>query len=160
MRSWIQLALISVPISILAGCNFIQAVQKPMKLYEGHERSREELALLNFCVVIGRAYPGRVSLRIDGKDVMMERHSQASDRARSLDALSCRARILPGEHKVYYKASGSKWPGSSFKGVVDFKAGKAYYFIFDGCSFCWAKDRSSAWLEDEDGNVVAGEKLK
>jgi hypothetical protein len=160
MRSWIQLALISLPISILVGCNFIQAVQKPIKLYEGQERSREELALLNFCVVIGRAYPGRVTVKIDGKDAMSERVTQASDRARYWGALSCRARILPGEHKVYYKASGSKWPGSAFKGVVDFKSGKTYYFIFKGCTFCWNKDRSSAWLEDEDGNVVAGTKLK
>jgi len=144
---------------ILVGCNFITAAQKPVKFYEGQERSRMELALLNFCVVLGRHFPGETTITIDGKDAWSEIYSNASDLALSLGALSCRVWILPGEHEVYYRASGSAWPGSAFKGVVDFKAGKTYYFIFDGCNFC-AVRRTSAWLQDEDGNVVAGKKLK
>ena len=158
MRSWIQMALIWFPISALIGCNFIQAAQKPIKLYEGDERPKEKLALLNFCVVLGRLFPGMVTLKVDEEDVWMETYFQASHTARGLGALSCKARILPGEHKVYYAATGSKCPGSSFEGVVNFMAGKTYYFIFDGCGWGTA-DRSSAWLEDEDGNVVAGKEL-
>jgi hypothetical protein len=149
--------MVWAPISVLVGC--IQAAQKPIKLYEGDERPRDELALLDFCVVLGRPFPGKVKLEIDGEDVMMERYFQASHTARGLGALSCRARILPGEHEVYYRASGSGSPGRSFQGRVDFTAGKTYYFIYDDCYFCRTKG-TSAWLEDDDGNVLAGRKLE
>lgn len=162
MRSWTRLALVLVPVSILVGCNFIQAAQRPIKLYEGQERPREELALLNFCVVLGRPFPGTVTVKIDDKDVITETYYQASDRARYWGALSCRAMIPPGEHKVYYKASGSAWPGSSFGGVVDFEAGKTYYFIHDDKETDWLQRnrRTTSWLEDDDGNVLAGTKTK
>jgi hypothetical protein len=148
--------------SILVGCCFIQRAQKPIKLYEGQERSSEELALLNFCVVIGRPFPGRVTVKIDGKDAITETYYQASDRARYWGALSCRARILPGEHRIYYEASGSAWPGSSFEGVVNFEAGKTYYFIHDDKETDWLQRnrRTTSWLEDDDGNVLAGTKTK
>jgi len=162
MRSWTRLALISIQMSFLVGCVYIQAAQKPVKLYEGHMRPKEELALLNFCAVIGRPFPGTITLTIDGKDVMSETYSQAPGTGRYLNAPPCRGWILPGAYKIYYKASGSKWPGSAFKGIVDFKADKTYYFIFDSCGSDWLGNNkcTSAWLEDDDGDVVAGTKLK
>lgn len=160
MRSCIKLALIWIPMSILVGCNFITAAQRPVKFYEGQERPREELALLNFCGGIGRLFPGGTTITIDGQDAWSEIYSQASDRARSWGAVGCRVTILPGEHKVYYSASGTgSWPGASFEGVVDFKAGKTYYFIFAGRQSLFRPKRTSAWLEDDDGNVVAGTKF-
>ena len=158
MPSCIKLALIWIPMSLLIGCNFIQAAQKPVKFYEGQEQPREEIALLNFCNLGWRPFPGGLTITIDGKDAYLHIYSQATDRARGWGALGCRVTILPGEHEVYYSATGSAWPGASFKGVVDFKAGKTYYFMFDGCNFCSPR-RTSAWLEDEGGNVVAGTKF-
>jgi hypothetical protein len=157
------LAVIFFLLSALAGC--VVSPPGKIRLYEGDERPTDELALIDFCAKFFRRFPHKHVVKIDGKDAHLAARSHAS----ALGVVPCRAWITAGEHQVYFYAKGkvsSDFAGervgtpSSFEGVVDFKAGKTYYFIYDSTGGWPFPVATGVWIEDEDGNVVAGEKVK
>jgi len=149
--------------SSLSGC--LLPPQGKFKFYEGDEQPTRELALIDYCARLFRHFPHKHELMIDGKDV----HLAARPHTYSLFIVPCRAWIVAGEHQVYFYAEGSgsrdlkgerKGRPSSFEGIVNFKAGKTYYFIYNSTGGWPFPIASGAWIEDDEGNVVAGEKVK
>ena len=158
----VSLVFMFLLVSALAGC----VVPPPgkIRLYEGDERPKEELALINFCAKFFRHFPLLHVVKIDGVDV----HAAARAHAGSW-SVPCRAWIAAGEHQVYFSAHGRRSTDQSgvptgtqrtFEGIVDFKAGKTYHFIYDSTGGWPFPVATGVWIEDEDGNVVGGKKAK
>jgi len=163
MRKVLPLAVNLLLVSSLAGC----LVPPPgkFKFYEGDERNTEELALIDFCGRLFRHFPHEHVIRIDGRDL----HSAASSHATSLGIVPCRAWITADEHQVYFYAKGRRTTDaagvpvgtpSSLEALVEFKPGKTYYFIYDSTGGWPFPVATGAWIEDEAGNVIAGEKAR
>jgi hypothetical protein len=150
-------------ISSLTGC----VLPSPGKFnfYEGDTRSPKELALIDFCASLFRHFPYKHVITIDGENL----HSAARSHSNSLGIGPCRAWILAGEHQVYFHAKGSgsrdlagerAGTPATLKALVTFEAGKTYYFIYDSTGGWPFPVATGVWIEDDEGNVIAGEKVK
>ena len=149
--------------SCMTGC----VVPPPgkFKFYEGDKQPQGELALVDFCGRLFRRFPHKHVIKIDGEDL----HSAARSHTTSLGIVPCRAWILAGEHHVYFYARGSgsrdlagerTGTRASLKAVVEFEAGKTYYFIYDSSGGWPFPVKTGVWIEDGEGNLIAGTKVK
>jgi hypothetical protein len=163
MHIWPLLAISLLLISSLAGCVFPSLGK--FNFYEGNTRSPEELALIDFCNSLFRHFPFKHVITIDGEDL----HSAARSHSTSLGTAPCRAWILAGEHQIYFHAKGSgsrdlagerSGTPATLKALVTFEAGKTYYFIYDSTGGWPFPVATGVWIEDDEGNVIAGEKVK
>jgi hypothetical protein len=56
-----------------------------------------------------------------------------------------------------YNSAGTP---ATLKALVTFEAGKTYYFIYDSTGGWPFPVATGVWIEDDEGNVIAGKKVK
>jgi hypothetical protein len=134
-------------------------------MFEGGDYDDSQVAIIDGCGPIG--IHGLLSLSVDGEKLAPPEGSTIDEPRLSpltaLDGRYCRVRVLPGKHELSYRVPMGKAPDAFAGGEIEVKAGKTYMIRRDHCSWCYLwgceKYAQTAWIEDEDGNVIHGQNL-
>ena len=150
---------LSVPAFLIVASTILTACAGELfKAYEGPDRPKEEIAILDWSGWPGFdfVYVYRIDgYRIDGKENPKFNAGTCCGGIR-------RAELLPGKHEIHWGARISKLPHiGGGRGVIDMKAGHVYKLKTDSCKFlCPLGWKGAAWIEDQTtGEAVLGSKI-
>ena len=120
----------------------------PHKIYEGADRSKKELAILDWargCCPSVKVY------KIDGKE---NPKFSGSGFLGTVQPGVLRVELLPGKHEIHWEVDFYWIPNRKSSGVIDMKAGHVYSVE------AWDSPNTGAmWIEDRTtGEVVLGSK--
>ena len=131
--------------------------EPPHKIYEGPDRSKQELAILDWA---RRCCPSVKVYKIDGNE---NPKFSGSGFLGTLQPGVLRVELLPGKHEIHWEVDFYWIPNRKGSGVIDMKAGHVYSIDKSVCELallCSPSGGIATWIEDRTtGEVVLGSKV-